>query len=47
MSVTWAPRERIAEKAAWPGVSRKVMRLPEGRLTKEYVKYTGIKLTSC
>ncbi|MCY1378158.1 hypothetical protein D9M69_657700 [compost metagenome] len=26
MSVTLAPRARIAEKAAWPGVSRKVMR---------------------
>lgn len=25
MSVTPAPRARIAEKAAWPGVSRKVM----------------------
>ena len=24
MSVTWAPRARIAVKAAWPGVSRKV-----------------------
>ncbi len=27
MSVTFAPRARIAVKAAWPGVSRKVMRL--------------------
>ncbi len=25
MSVTWAPRARIAVKASWPGVSRKVM----------------------
>lgn len=25
MSVTPAPRARMAEKAAWPGVSRKVM----------------------
>ena len=28
MSVTLAPRARIAEKAAWPGVSRKVTRWP-------------------
>ena len=28
MSVTFAPRARIAVKAAWPGVSRKVMRVP-------------------
>ena len=28
MSVTLAPRARIAEKAAWPGVSRKVTRSP-------------------
>ncbi len=24
MSVTWAPRARMALNAAWPGVSRKV-----------------------
>ncbi len=28
MSVTRAPRARIAVKASWPGVSRKVMSLP-------------------
>ena len=28
MSVTLAPRARIAVKASWPGVSRKVMALP-------------------
>ena len=28
MSVTWAPRARMAVKASWPGVSRKTMRLP-------------------
>ena len=25
MSVTWAPRERIAVKASWPGVSKKTI----------------------
>ena len=29
MSVTLAPRARIAVNASWPGVSRKVMRLPD------------------
>ena len=28
ISVTWAPRARIVVKAAWPGVSRKVIFLP-------------------
>ncbi len=28
MSVTWAPRARMAVNAAWPGVSRKVMGPP-------------------
>ena len=28
MSVTWAPRARIAVKAWWPGVSMKVIRWP-------------------
>ena len=28
MSVTFAPRARMAVKASWPGVSRKVMRRP-------------------
>ena len=28
MSVAWAPRARMAVKAAWPGVSMKVMRWP-------------------
>ncbi len=27
MSVAWAPRARMAVKAAWPGVSMKVIRL--------------------
>lgn len=33
MSVTLAPRARISEKAAWPGVSMKVMGLPWAVLT--------------
>ena len=33
MSVTWAPRARMAVKASWPGVSRKVMRRPFGSST--------------
>jgi hypothetical protein len=33
MSVTLAPRARIAVKAAWPGVSMKVILLPEGAVT--------------
>ncbi len=33
MSVTDAPRERIAVNASWPGVSMKVMRLPEASST--------------
>ncbi len=33
MSVTWAPRARIAVNAWWPGVSRKVMALPSGSST--------------
>ena len=28
MSVTWAPRARMAVKASWPGVSRNVIDLP-------------------
>ena len=28
MSVTWAPRARMEVKAAWPGVSKKVMGSP-------------------
>ena len=28
MSVTFAPRARMAVNASWPGVSRKVMRRP-------------------
>ena len=33
MSVTLAPRERMAEKAAWPGVSRKVTASPLASFT--------------
>src|SRR6516162_642563 len=33
MSVTLAPRARMAVKAAWPGVSMKVILLPEGAVT--------------
>jgi hypothetical protein len=33
MSVTCAPRARMAVKASWPGVSRKVMTLPPGSST--------------
>ena len=33
MSVTFAPRARIAVKAAWPGVSMKVMVCPPGATT--------------
>jgi hypothetical protein len=33
MSVTWAPRARIAVKAAWPGVSMKVILPCEGDST--------------
>ncbi len=33
ISVTLAPRARMAEKAAWPGVSRKVTFSPAGRRT--------------
>ena len=33
MSVTVAPRVRMALKAAWPGVSRKVTASPEGVFT--------------
>ena len=33
MSVTWAPRARMAVKAWWPGVSRKVIRLSPGSVT--------------
>lgn len=33
MSVTLAPRALIEEKAAWPGVSRKVIFSPEGSWT--------------
>ncbi len=33
MSVTSAPRARIAVKAAWPGVSRKVIVLWSGSST--------------
>ena len=33
MSVTWAPRARMAVKASWPGVSRNVIFLPFGSVT--------------
>jgi hypothetical protein len=33
ISVTLAPRARMALKAAWPGVSMKVILLPEGAVT--------------
>ena len=33
MSVTWAPRARMAVNAWWPGVSRKVIALPPGSVT--------------
>ena len=33
MSVTLAPRARIAVKAAWPGVSMKVILAPDGAVT--------------
>ncbi len=33
MSVTLAPRARMAVKASWPGVSRKVIFWPDGRVT--------------
>lgn len=33
MSVTLAPRALMEEKAAWPGVSRKVIFSPEGSWT--------------
>ena len=33
MSVTCAPRARMAVKAWWPGVSRKVMARSPGRVT--------------
>ncbi len=33
MSVTFAPRRRISVKASWPGVSKKVSRLPSASLT--------------
>ena len=33
MSVTFAPRARIAVKASWPGVSMKVTRPPDGEVT--------------
>ena len=33
MSVTWAPRARMAVNAWWPGVSRKVISLPFGSST--------------
>ena len=33
MSVTLAPRARMAVNASWPGVSRKVIFCPEGRVT--------------
>jgi hypothetical protein len=33
MSVTLAPRARIAEKASWPGVSRKLILSPDGSST--------------
>ena len=33
ISVTLAPRARISEKAAWPGVSMKVIFWPLGRVT--------------
>ena len=33
MSVTFAPRARMALNAAWPGVSRKVIRSPSDRRT--------------
>jgi hypothetical protein len=33
MSVTLAPRARMAVKAAWPGVSMKVIASPVGEVT--------------
>ena len=33
MSVTAAPRERMAVNASWPGVSMKVIAAPEGSFT--------------
>jgi len=33
ISVTMAPRARMAVKAAWPGVSMKVIFAPEGAVT--------------
>jgi len=33
MSVMWVPLARMAEKAACPGVSRKVIFSPEGKCT--------------
>ena len=33
MSVTWAPRARMAVKAWWPGVSRKVISRSPGSVT--------------
>jgi len=35
ISVTWAPRARIAVNAACPGVSRKVIVFFDGRVTVE------------
>mmetsp|Transcript_15068 Transcript_15068/g.32739 ORF Transcript_15068/g.32739 Transcript_15068/m.32739 type:complete len:331 (+) Transcript_15068:1361-2353(+) len=35
MSVTFAPRDRISEKAAWPGVSMKVIVCPFGAVTAD------------
>ncbi len=33
ISVTWAPRARMAVNASWPGVSRNVIIVPLGDLT--------------
>lgn len=43
MSVTMAPLSRRAVKAAWPGVSRKVMSSPDDVFTakKKHAIYTG------
>lgn len=46
MSVTLAPRALMEEKAAWPGVSRKVIFSPEGSWT-EGQRQAKLSLWSC